>query len=61
MRAGRKSAPPRLAPTSRQQRSQDEEEPVGVTAPQAEAAPKVPAPHESGRSASGDQYEGEYY
>ena len=58
MRAGRKSAPPRQAPTSRQQRSQDGEEPV-TAAPQAEAASKVPEPHESGRT--GDQYDGEYY
>ena len=52
MRTARKSAPPRLAPTSRQQRAQDEEE-----APQAEAASKVPEP--SGRT--GDQYDEEYY
>ena len=64
VRAGRKSAPPQpaptLAPTIRQQRSQDEvqEEPA-ATAPQAEAASNVPGAHESSRS--GDQYDGEYY
>ena len=56
MRAARKSAPPRLAPTSRQQRAQEEEE-QPVTTPQAEAASKVPEP--SGRT--GDQYDEEYY
>jgi hypothetical protein len=64
VRAGRKSAPPRPAPTQaptiRQQRSQDEvEEEPAATAPQAEAASNVPGADESSRS--GDQYDGEYY
>lgn len=62
VRAGRKSAPPRLVPSDRQQQSQDEEEPVPVAlaAPHGELASKVPGQHESSRN--GDpQYDGEYY
>ena len=55
-----KTFAPTQAPTTRQQRSQEEvqEEPA-ATAPQAEAASNVPGAHESSRS--GDQYDGEYY